>query len=1049
MDQTATILQHVQTAFRLLPEKPLWAEVEELVRFALDKKRFQLAFSLAEIAVSAPHQISAIPESLINLFNFSYDLWLAQQYLHQNRYAAFLEKWQQLDKLDKEVQLRQGANLDHLLSEGLTYVSKGTEPKLQPTSPLPLEIEKELAQKTEELSFLTALFALAQDNEAIAKQIQSRKEELERAKKERGAQLVDRLLNQIERLKALYHLEDATRIENVVKNFTASELVQYLQQEEALFQQIGKHLESAKKIGPNSTQKQKIDDYQKEFDTLRQKSVSFRAPSVNKMLEGERLKLEKQWIDRLMPQLQWYQTGEEISQRMDIGVAFLQPMSQELAKQLKEFIVACYRFLVAIDREDRSVKLLLEKAKTASARVGKAIWEELSKEANEQLNQYQTDLQMAQEAFTQGDLESMAATLDSLAYPYQSDPAWSDLKTKLITAKLWQKWQTAHQSELETANYDEALLDKMEAELNQLMPAFYWKKALEYLERCQEQLRQEIKNSFSYYTNPNFVMGLRNYLRIEWLLRRLPNRTPVQNSRSWDNHSFLQAAYTNGEKKQFDQLLELIHATSSPPNIPEVLNSLTSAAWTTIHYEAQARREEEEKEKQEEEKRERKRRAAKNQKLYQLLTYLIIGVVILCIASVLTGGFVYQTDPDRWNQQLFGSYTPTSTLTPTATATSTTTPTPTPTFTPTPLPPTPTDTPTPTFTPTPIPDSGFRIEDTTAVYPRLPMASSIAWMLNIEQATVAPTLDDTATWTMAESADTNANKEPFYYTEVGNVSVSWEMDVPFNVDGLYQLYMLDTKASSAGGYTFAVWLDEQAATPYRGQSTVIFNTQVGGQTQDDWLPIGAYEVKYGQRLRVEVRAGSLTVDMPFGLDRLLIVQLPDSHREMLAELPQGRVLVSLLDNPILDEVGPELQSVFEGAWVPSLLENWELSTDPGVWNHEFLVRSAAWLPETLRGVQVNWNPVGRLPAGKYELYVRVPSINATAQVEYFLVADGEELASDTPRQLVQKDLAGQWVSLGIWDLPQEAAVGVRLYTLSYTAGDSLGIDAVALVKVEE
>lgn len=1049
MDQTATILQHVQTAFRLLPEKPLWAEVEELVRFALDKKRFQLAFSLAEIAVSAPYQISAIPESLINLFNFSYDLWLAQQYLHQNRYSAFLEKWQQLDKLDKEVQLRQGANLDHLLSEGLTYVSKGTEPKLQPTSPLPLEIEKEFAQKTEELSFLTALFALAQDNEAIAKQIQSRKEELERAKKERGVQLVDRLLNQIERLKALYHLEDATRIENVVKNFTASELVQYLQQEEALFQEIGKHLESAKKIGPNSTQKQKIDDYQKEFDTLRQKSVSFRAPSVNKMLEGERLKLEKQWIDRLMPQLQWYQTGEEISQRMDIGVAFLQPMSQELAKQLKEFIVACYRFLVAIDREDRSVKLLLEKAKTASARVGKAIWEELSKEANEQLNQYQTDLQMAQEAFTQGDLESMAATLDSLAYPYQSDPAWSDLKTKLITAKLWQKWQTAHQSELETANYDEALLDKMEAELNQLMPAFYWQNALEYLERCQERLRQELKNSFSYYTNPNFVMGLRNYLRIEWLLRRLPNRMLVQNTQSWDSQYFLQAAYTNGEKSQFDQLLELIHVTSSPQNIPEALKSLTSAAWTTIHRAAQDRREEQALEEERKWQRERNRQREQQKAWRRAIPYIIGVVAVLFAATILVMGIVYQTDPERWSQVAFGSYTPTFTFTPTMTATPTTTPTPTPTFTPTPLPPTPTDTPTPTLIPTPIPDSGFRIEDTTAVYPRLPIASSIAWVLNIEQATVSPTLDDVTVWKAAESADANANKEPFYYTEVGNVYVSWEMDVPFNVDGLYQLYMLDTKASSAGGYTFAVWLDQQAATPYRGQSTIIFNTEDGGQTQDDWLPIGAYEVKYGQRLRVEVSAGALTVDTPLGLDRLLIVQLPDSHREMLAELPQGRVLVSLLDNPILDEPSSELQSFFQGNWVNSSLERWNISRDRGAWHHEFVMRDMAWPPEPLRGVLVNWNPVGRLPAGKYELYVRVPSINATAQVEYFLVADGEELVSDTPRQLVQKDLAGQWVSLGIWDLPQEAAVGVRLYTLSYTAGDSLGIDAVALVKVEE
>jgi hypothetical protein len=88
-----------------------------------------------------------------------------------------------------------------------------------------------------------------------------------------------------------------------------------------------------------------------------------------------------------------------------------------------------------------------------------------------------------------------------------------------------------------------------------------------------------------------------------------------------------------------------------------------------------------------------------------------------------------------------------------------------------------------------------------------------------------------------------------------------------------------------------------------------------------------------------------------------------------------------------------------------------------------------------------------VPAGNYEVQVWIPAQYATAEVEYFLLADGEVVQRDNPSKVNQADHNGVWYTLGIWELPDEAAVTLRLVVEKGAVGE-VGLDAVAILRVE-
>ncbi|MBM4424662.1 MAG: hypothetical protein FJ030_14965 [Chloroflexi bacterium] len=697
----------------------------------------------------------------------------------------------------------------------------------------------------------------------------------------------------------------------------------------------------------------------------------------------------------------------------------------QLQPALTQLIGDCYAFLAEVDGNNQTVSATLGEASSALKRMGKSGWEKLKVESEAQLSQIEKDFRDAQTAFQRGDSARAAAEADRLAADYRGSPEWAELKTNIAQAELWRAWQRQNSDIFQSGRLDRKILGAIRS-IKKLLPLAYWQADTErYLQAARDEAKAQADQHRGQPERNDFLADLRYWLDVEWASRA--SNLPAG---KLDADDFMLNAYT-AARAGVGELERVVHETSTPDDIDSALNSLTAEAWTTI-----VRREKQKEEEQERKQREEERKRKEQQGASRPMLLAIVGVAatLACILLGVGGFIIYQSDPDGYRQKLFGSFTPTWTP---VVEVVTTTPTVTWTPSPTPIPPTP--------TPTPIPPSAFQV-DPASLYPPIPIAGDAAWVINDQNAAVNPPLTDASVWVKANSGDAGANGEEFFHTNVGNAAIVWNMDVPLNA-GLYQLNITDTKANS-GGYgpqAFTVLLDGAPAVAYRGEASVMFNTTAGQQAADEWLPLGVYEVRQNQQLSVQAVTPDLSApDLGgtafFALDHLLIVKVSESQRPMIDALPFGRVVVNMLDDSrAVFRLGERaLADKYQG----------QPQTDALAWGNAF--RSLLWDANLTNAVGnkvlVKWSPLGRLPAGEYELLVWVPASHSTVVVDFSLLADGVEIKPETPRPLDQKSASGQWVSLGTWVLENEAAVGVRM-TIAKQEGAEIGVDAVALARV--
>jgi len=467
----------------------------------------------------------------------------------------------------------------------------------------------------------------------------------------------------------------------------------------------------------------------------------------------------------------------------------------------------------------------------------------------------------------------------------------------------------------------------------------------------------------------------------------------------------------SGSMKRITQIIQDLPSTQ---DVDEIVNQITQNAWAEVIQQ--------------------KRRELQQKKRKRIALRWIGLIFIILIIFAVVAFFIYRENPDRWIQVVNGTYTPTVTVTPTMTAT---------------LTPTPTATATPTLTPTPtlIPLSSFLVTDPASVYPAPPLSASEIWIIDEMQALVDPPLDNADIWTSAASTDANAAGQPYYYNEVGNVTINWRMDQPLNA-GLYGVYILDTVENSTGIIKHTVKLDGIDADPYRGHRYLGFDN-IPNQEEDTWLLLGFYDVSQAQNFDVEVIVPTHNEEQPFAIDRMMLVRISETQEKIISALPSGRNLFSLLDDDravFYTRLGDlPLQEKYQGVDYGGVLS----------WNDEFrsLDSGDNWVTianEIGVNLRVDWNSAGRLPIGKYELMVWIPAEHAIAIVDFELIANGEVIERDNPAQINQQDHSGEWVSLGIWDLAEPAAVSVRMNVSQSDQINTtveIGIDAVALLLV--
>lgn len=783
---------------------------------------------------------------------------------------------------------------------------------------------------------------------------------------------------------------------------------------------------AAKLIGDGDETRQKeiaslAKNVRSELDAARTATAAL----VASQTESRRLRLAALSKERnqLEVQLDWFKRGELLGLDADTQKPLIMPLRQKLF----DFIYRCYQVksgdpesladavrrhkdFQEIGKDDNSpdYSVLDDYVKWASRSLdmlGMESWDQIAKLAAEQGKEsFAAELEKANFAFAGGDSGSVGEFLDRTRDGFAALPEWRALKEKLAQALAWNSWCDTKLAQFNSKKADAQLLHDLRSFGKLALPVVYWERspARQYLDDVEESLKAELPSINPDSQGERFVETIRSLLDVTWT-RHLAGSN--KGGGKWEKSKWVKRAYEL--RKDRRRLTEFIAQTFPPENHEEELRSLSSADWRAAQQE----------ETQSDRIKIRNRR-------------LRIGAVIAagaCFVLSIAGFVVYKANQEALQQRLFGTFTPTLTLTPTVT------------FTPS-ITPTITLTPTSTLTPTPVPPSRFRLQDQNSLFPASPIFGDAYWVINDADARFDPPLDpQNKTWVKTTSTDANSKGEKFVYTITGNSTVEWGMDVPFDTAGYYQIYVMDTKEFSSQIQAFTVLLNQQPAQPFRGTSQVIFDNSQ--QKNDRWISLGVYQINAGQSLSVKLALGQLAKETPFAVDRLLIVRMNVANSQMLEGLPSGRALVSLLDDfdakfyEVTADKGPVL-----------VRDRGVFYTDVLGWNGA--ISSRALTQPLAIPIWVEWTPVNRLSAGKYEVYVWMPAQHATTVVDYALLADGRDVERPSPAQVSQRDHAGVWLSLGLWDLPEEGMVGIRMIVAPGVTGE-IGVDAVAIVKVDQ
>ncbi|MDZ4158532.1 MAG: hypothetical protein U1B80_01970 [Anaerolineaceae bacterium] len=364
---------------------------------------------------------------------------------------------------------------------------------------------------------------------------------------------------------------------------------------------------------------------------------------------------------------------------------------------------------------------------------------------------------------------------------------------------------------------------------------------------------------------------------------------------------------------------------------------------------------------------------------------------------------------------------PSATITPRPTRTPTVTPSP---------------TPAPTSTLIPLPTSAYQLHNLVNLYPPVPGLQGTAVVLNDDtNLTVSPEFSHPQ-WSHSSTIEAQIGYEILepYYATYGSGSAIWMMDVPV-ARGVYEIYILDTLYSSAGALDFMIRLGETPIQPLLGSTNINFlSTRFDPrQTEDLWRYLGLYLIDEPGWLSVSTSWLPLDENSIVAIDRVLVVRLPDSTRQLLDLLPKERLTF------IVDDSNAEIQ----------FTQVLYTEDTPSAWGESF-----QYAINPADELSVNFTLPELVPPGQYEVRVWIPEEHATAEVSFSLLVNGTSFASDTGSDtliLRQRDAArGQWVSLGTWTTPRIYEFPVKLsLTMQAKAGvtGDVAIDAVAFLKI--
>lgn len=965
----------------------------------------------------------------------------------------------------------------------------------------------ELAQKTHDAGWLRALAALEAVAEADRNTLRAKADAIDahwrenaernaREQRERLRPTVDLLINEAEHALYLAELDDPLRR----RDLTDWRLETYLHY-------AGDHVEAVETAVNKARQAQtaatEADHRRDVADALSERA--------NRLLR----EVEKNRQSGAAAALKARQDADDLRRKLDEMVletaAPADPANREArAALLLELLRGCEWYLRRVDPDDVEVLAWREKARRRLDRDDPQAWATAQAEAGERLATFQSAFARAEEAFQSGRLDVDGIHLVDWLAPYAGSSEYAAIDPQIRRAAEWQSFSGGFAGRPPTPHQPDRLAGLrrwLPLERTAGLPAVFALEApsVAWLEQTASAAADVARQTINYVDLPPAAdrgsgAGYDRYNPTDWTpptqaaragpeafldtvkwwfsaaaTRQLAQESiaaaPAQTAPSrrffdslrarlrrqesgdapisaagdtppvaeaWDAGRFLAAVAAAALARDADRLQRVIAGGPFPADVDAALEELTSERWRVAVQSA--------------------RPAGPimpdappaGPNWQRFLPFALAGLVIVVIVLLfafreplggMMGDSVGPTPTSTSTvptppQEGLAVVAPTATATLASTATATTTATATATVTAT-----------PTIAAPPAESSAFFLNaDAAALAPAAPLASGMLWRL---PPTGVPPLDQEP-WALQTDEETGVEFSIIPPGAGTTGGLIWEVDQPL-AGGWYQLYTLDTQFEIRGPQRFDVLLDDQAATPVIGSPEVIYNSNDGGQVGTAWLPLGVYDVAQGQRLSVSATADPDS-DAPFAATPLLLARLEDRERELLAELvgfATIRPLAALLDDNRIELAGGQVG----GGFIAGSSRWPEPAQTNGVWNGRY--RAAELTQSVDVALRATWLPLGRLPAGRYQLYALLPA-GSTALVEYQLTADGVELVSN-PIPFRQRDHSPGWLAIGDFDLPAEAAVGVQMTgvtadNLAVYAGETvwnIGADAVALLRIED
>lgn len=329
-----------------------------------------------------------------------------------------------------------------------------------------------------------------------------------------------------------------------------------------------------------------------------------------------------------------------------------------------------------------------------------------------------------------------------------------------------------------------------------------------------------------------------------------------------------------------------------------------------------------------------------------------------------------------------------------------------------------------------------QLQDFSILYPPIPGVQGTAIVLNEHvSVTVSPDFSHPQ-WIHSATIEAQIGyeiTEPYYATFGGAMAI-WMMDTPVD-SGVYEIYFLDTLYSSAGPLEFLIRLGNMPLQPVLGTTRIhLLSTRFEPrQVEDRWRYLGLYLLDQPGWLSATTNWEARDINTIVAIDRVLIVRLPETTRQMLDRLPHDRLTY------VLDDGNANIrfnQSIYS-------------EKNYLAWGDEY-----QYIINPAEDLTITWTLPELTPIGQYEVLVWIPQKHATAGVSYRVLVNDDPITHDNGLHTLpinQRDIeGGNWYSLGTWSTPRIYEFPVKLsLILEAQAGSSgeVGIDAVAFVKL--